>query len=235
MRESAVNYMTVSKIATRIQSLLASSPSSSSSSLLSNETNGTNDISEKLIRDILTYKLDMAKLKHIYTSCDEEIAAYQELFNDIENQIIGSQNEIKQLDDELNQQQQIRKHREECELLAIQINALPNLNKLEGSIKVINRNLIEVKDAILAIDGKIDQRSKQYDILMQAIADMQNKLNDDDDVLLDTIEEDDYADEDVRIGEDVEDSRIGREREIGIKQNHSTADCDNDVLIEEDV
>jgi chromosome segregation ATPase len=220
--------MTVSKIATRIQSLLASS-------LLSNETNGTNDISEKLIRDILTYKLDMAKLKHIYTSCDEEIAAYQELFNDIENQIIGSQNEIKQLDDELNQQQQIRKHREECELLAIQINALPNLNKLEGSIKVINRNLIEVKDAILAIDGKIDQRSKQYDILMQAIADMQNKLNDDDDVLLDTIEEDDYADEDVRIGEDVEDSRIGREREIGIKQKHSTDDCDNDVLIEEDV
>jgi chromosome segregation ATPase len=220
--------MTVSKIATRIQSLLASSPSS-------NETNGTNDISEKLIRDILTYKLDMAKLKHIYTSCDEEIAAYQELFNDIENQIIGSQNEIKQLDDELNQQQQIRKHREECELLAIQINALPNLNKLEGSIKVINGNLIEVKDAILAIDGKIDQRSKQYDILMQAIADMQNKLNDDDDVLLDTIEEDDYADEDVRIGEDVEDSRIGREREIGIKQKHSTADCDNDVLIEEDV
>ena len=177
----------------------------------------------------------MAKLKHIYRSCDEEIVAYQELFNNIEDQIIGSQNEIKQLDEELNQQQQIRKHREECETLAIQINTLPNLNKLDGSIKVINRNMTEVKDAIVAIDGKIDQRSKQYDILMQAIADMQNKLNDDEDILVDSIEEDDYVDEEVRIGEDVEDSRIGREREIEIKQKHSTTDCDDDVIIEEDV
>lgn len=211
--------MTVSRIATRIRSLLDLTTHTSSSPSLSNHEGGNTklDISEKLIRDVLTYKLDMAKLRHIHRSCDEEITAYQDLFNDIEEQISSSQHEIKQLEEELNQQQLIRKHREECEVLAIQVNTLPSVSKLDGSIQGINENLSEVREAVVIIDGKIDQRSKQYDIIMQAIADMQNKLKDDDDCL-DAIDEDDNGDDDARAGDDAEDSRIGREREIEIKK-----------------
>ena len=222
--------MTVSKIATRIRSLLdititdTSSSSSSSSSSSPTLSNDIIDISDKLIRDVSIYNLDMAKLKQIYTLCDNEITAYNDLFHDIETQIIDSQNDIIQLKEELYQQQLIRKHREECEALATDINILPNLKKLDGSIKDNNTNLNEVCDAIDAINGKIDQRSRQYDALMQAIADMQNKLNDDEDFVVDTIDDDDNADEDI----DGDDSR--REREIETK-NDVTIECEEDDMM----
>ena len=215
LRESAVNFMTISKIATRIQSLLDRSIFKTST-FLNTSTIIYNDlipeISDKLIRDILTYKLDMAKIKHIYSSCDEEITAYQELYIDIDNQIMRTQNEIKELESELNQQVLIRKHREEFEILAIELNTLPNIKKLVDSIKDLAMNLSEVREAIVTIDGKTNQRVKQYDILMQAITDMQCKLLEEEDVPIDNIDED-MEDEDG----DNFDSR-GREREKDIKK-----------------
>lgn len=238
LRESAVNYMTVSKIATRIQCLLDDNLIKSSSSTLLDTTtiieNDSNNeipgVSDKLTRDILTYKLDMAKIKHIYSSCDEEIIAYQELYNDIDNQIITTQNEIKELELELNQQVLIRKHREECETLAIQINTLPNIKKLDNAIQDLAINLSEVREAIVTIDGKIDQRLRQYDILSHAITDMQSKLLvEDEDIPIDTLVED--MEDDVPVGDNI-DSR-GREREIGIhKKNY---DDDESEFIDGDI
>jgi hypothetical protein len=84
-------------------------------------------------------------------------------------------------------------------------------------------NLSEVREATVTIDGKIDQRLKQYDILMQAIADMQSKLLGDGDIPIDNID-DDMEDEDVLAGDNI-DSR-SREREIDKKKKNYDDESD---------
>ena len=174
------------------------------------EKKSCNDALDDFLREILQYEIEASKAEN--TNFDSDKSNYQELENEIESQIELNQKAITSLTQELSEQQQIRKHKIECEAMAKKVNVYPCKQILSAEIENVNNAIKVVQDNLNKTESRISTRLKQFEQLMEVLTTLENPLEDEEsDHLLETIvAEEEEIIEDVDIEEVEHDRGRGR-------------------------
>jgi hypothetical protein len=249
LRESAFSISNIGKIATKVQHVFNSMKVKDETIIKDeNETkmnviadnNNVKDDKKKnedivvesavdlLIKEVLMYKLLMSKTGQVFNTSESEIEAYNLLEKDIEEQLLIAELDIKNLEEELKQEQQIRQHRIECDELAKDVGTLPTRIFLETQINSVNNHISNTKESLISIDNQIQTRSKQFDSLMAAISILEKNLDDDDSISPVPMDEDDD------IVDDDNEDRERRDEIEEVKEVKKVVDDDDDDDDEEE-
>lgn len=137
---------------------------------------------DSLIRDILLHQIETSKSSHIIKNCDIEIKEYQLQESEIDSNIEKTKINILNLTEELAQQQQIRRHKEECETKAKGVNALPSRLVMGKDIDNMNNAIKKTEDQTNLTESRIQMRMKQFHLLVNSIVDLQRTLKEDDEL-----------------------------------------------------
>jgi predicted nucleic acid-binding Zn-ribbon protein len=131
---------------------------------------------DSFIREVYMYRLDIGKTQHMLDSYSQEMESYHSLEKEIAEKINSTRTTIQQLETELDQERQIRAHREELEEKAKAVNQLPTRAHLKRKIDAVTENMQSLSEAAASVDARLAQRQRQFSSLLQCIADLQNKL-----------------------------------------------------------
>lgn len=135
---------------------------------------------DHLAREIMLYLFDASNAEKANYGSD--VAEYQTLEENIEKQINSNQKAILLLTEELSQQQKIRKHKEECEALAKAVNTYQSRRVLNAEIEKVNEYLRKLNDKLNSTENRISLRSKQFQLLLRSIYDLQAALHEDEEL-----------------------------------------------------
>ena len=72
-----------------------------------------------------------------------------------------------------------RKYKEEYESIARVVNTLPNRGDLKREVETEEQRMALVQGEMNEISGRMDTRSKQFDLLVRTIHDLQQTLKED--------------------------------------------------------
>lgn len=87
--------------------------------------------------------------------------------------------DIEQLKKDLVMERCSRKYREEYESLAKVVNTIPSRMSLEGEMKKETDEMQALQAELNATNSKMETRSKQFDLLLRTIHDLQQTLKED--------------------------------------------------------
>jgi hypothetical protein len=131
---------------------------------------------ENFQREIFLIGLDLERTVSSYRAMEEDITSYRTRETDFENEVQGTRNNIQKLEIELQQQQKIRKQREVLEEIAKTVNSRTSRTLLKRKIASVEEELKGITDSIALTDTRIQARAKQFGALLQCISDLQGKL-----------------------------------------------------------
>ena len=166
-RDSALSVSSVSKCASRMQQYLTA---------LQSGDDGVKQVKEALIRDITMYKIEMSQAMEATMMCDRELDESKAIEKVVEEDINRAELDISNLTKELNEQKSIRKHKEECELLARLVNTLPGKSAVGKDIAKAEDALSQLREQSQSAEYKVTMRTKQFQVLLQTIFDMKRNL-----------------------------------------------------------
>lgn len=168
MRESVLGFPSVTKIATKLKELKEKQDQTSS---------------DAFVRELHLYRLETNKTSKILAACDAEAVEYNNLESTLLKQIEGTEESIQQLVIELEQEKQLRKHREECDLLSRDVTKFASRSVLEKETKNIDEAIRSADQSITDMNDRIQQRISQFKALLQAIADLKGSLREEEEQL----------------------------------------------------
>jgi THO complex subunit 7 len=168
-RESVLYSSSVSKCATRLQQYLNSL----------NDGTMVQESRESLLREISLYRHEMSQVTLAVGMCERELVEFQALERDIEDEISTVQANISRLTQELAEQRSIRRHKEECEMIARLVNTLPARSLVTKEITRAEEAVAKLRDQTSVADSKVNMRTKQWQLLLQTVLDMQKNLAED--------------------------------------------------------
>src|SRR5690349_354994 len=113
-RESALYIPSVSKCASKVQVLLSTR----------RDDRHWQEARDSLSRELQLYKIEMTQVQETIQMHDRELLEFQNLERRIEADIASVEANILTLRRELHEQKKLRKHKEECEILARLVNTL---------------------------------------------------------------------------------------------------------------
>lgn len=230
-RDSALVTSSVSKCALRVQHFLAS--------LQSSETTDAEIATLKhgLVRELALYRIEMSQALEAAMMCDRELEESKAIEKSIEEDIKAAQIDISNLAKELSEQQSIRKHKEECELLARLVNTLPPRSTVMKDIVKAEDALAKLREQSNTAEHRVNMRTKQFQLLLQSIFDMKKNMEEDSEqqellAILETTaapEEDEPAalESDGEDNADDNGGRRGRNDDDAPAQKRSRTDTDN--------
>eukprot|EP01041_Mallomonas_annulata_P001809 gene1809-3507_t len=175
---------------------------------------------DALIRETLVYLCDVSKTECI--NYDNDMAAYKMMEDDIERRIQEAQISISQLSEELSQQQQIRKHKEECDAMAKIINEYPTSSTLQKQIDSVKHSLGGLNDQIEMMDSRIQMRSKQFQLVVHSITDLQKTLSEDEEFDRIQAQIESMAAEEEEVADDGEQDENEHDRDGGHEYDRDT-------------
>jgi hypothetical protein len=165
-RDSTLSVSSVSKCASRLQQYLAAVQAG-------REMQQTKDA---LIRDMCLYKIEISQVIEATLMCDRELEESKAIEKSVEEDISKAEMDINNLNKELAEQKSIRKHKEECELLARLVNTLPSKTVVGNDIKKALDALSPLRKQSESAEYRVNMRKKQFQVLQQTIFDMKRNL-----------------------------------------------------------
>jgi len=168
MRESVISLPSVTRIATKLRDLSEK------------QEQGTLDA---FVREVRLFQLEASKSIRVLKVCDSEMEEYSGLESALLKQIEDTEVSIQELETDLGQAKQIRKHRNTCELLAQDVAKFPSRASLEKQTKGVDDSIVQCEQAILDMNDRITQRVSQFKALLQAIADLKGSLKEEEEQL----------------------------------------------------
>lgn len=180
---------------------------------------------DSFVREVIQVKLEMTKMSKAVRASEIQIESFKKIESEIEDKILSTQGQIAALEIELEQEQLIRAHRETLEEKSVHVNALPTRSSLKRKIDAVDDDLKTVNEALQKSDNRIQQRHKQFVGMLLSMTELQSKLKEDDEIVLEP--DNDGVDEEV---EDYERERHGDSREERVVLESLT----NDDVVEGD-
>lgn len=167
-RETVIGGTSLSRCAARLQQLFHNRDKEQASAAL-----------EAVNRDFQLYQLEMGKTNQIYDMCGKEISEYEALGREIGERVQQVEDSISRLSVELQQQQRLRRHRQECEMLSKVVNTLPSVSAAQGAIDVVEEQIQRIQEQLAAKEACEQLRKKQFGLLMTSLYDLQKSLAED--------------------------------------------------------
>ena len=164
LKESSFVGSSVSKCAAKLQSLTNAKSVQDFTSF------------DSFVREVLQYKLDIAKVEHIHGSHDRQIEAYNATEQDINEKIKEIEGTIFELETQFKNAKSIRLHREQLEKKATGVNSLPSQNQLKRKLDQLDSNILDTEASLSAMNARIAVRYNQFGSLLKCINDLQSKL-----------------------------------------------------------
>ena len=126
---------------------------------------------DDLLREVKLYELEMNKQSQQHESClNIETKYYNELCNEINDNISSVEKELDELTVTLKNSKLIQKHRMLIEeYITTDIAILPSNNDIARNLHTIHNKMKSNEDSILSIDHKINTRKSQFQLLQQAL------------------------------------------------------------------
>ncbi len=151
----------ISKVANRIQNYLKllqveQDDHAASDSLLSAR--------EMLCRELQLYKLELDKALYMSGVATDQVDEYLDLGINIDIKVQETEKEIQDLAEELRQEQLLRKHKEECEVLAGCVNLVPSKPISLGDIEKMEEKISQVKEQVAAKERLERKRANQFEL-----------------------------------------------------------------------
>jgi hypothetical protein len=198
LRESTIGSISVSRCASRLQTLhLKRSASSSPHAHL-----------EAYQRDLQLYEVEMNKVARIVRVCDEELEEYASIEVDIHHRVDETEQRIRDLEQQLLQEKIIRKHKELIEACAMDVNQVASKQYFGREIRAVEDGIEGGQQSLQLAAQKIQTRSLQYDELMKSIAILSSALVDED---TKEMAVDQSFDAEAGLGDEDDDRRYERE------------------------
>jgi len=130
-----------------------------------------------LMKDLVSFDFNtIKKLDIIWTSNQNQLEAYKEEYLNKENEIEKTKKEIEKLKIELEEEKQIRKNKEEYEILGGVINSFPSRSETQKEIEQLHGEIESLLNEETSINTKIDLRTKQFQLLLFAIHQLEQTL-----------------------------------------------------------
>uniref|UniRef100_A0A7S4D7F4 THO complex subunit 7 homolog n=1 Tax=Heterosigma akashiwo TaxID=2829 RepID=A0A7S4D7F4_HETAK len=157
-----------------------------------NESSVIKGALDGVLKELNLYALEMQRGSLIGESHKEELEAYKSQEAKIEEDTIKIQNEIAGLKEELLQEKQVRRRREEYEALARRAAAHPCRAAGAAALAAAHAQVADLARESERLGDILDMRSKQFSTLMASVKDLQATFEEDKkDAKLDT--EDDQS------------------------------------------
>lgn len=142
------------------------------------------DLCSKQDLDSLLWELEQVEFEANKTdlvsfTSQRELEAYESLDAEIDASIAKVSQEIEQLKSEVQGEKLIRAYKEEYESIARVINELPSRSESAAAIAIEEKRASEAREAISAVDAKLDLRSKQFSLLLNTIQNLKATLDED--------------------------------------------------------
>jgi len=125
-----------------------------------------------------------SKTKLVQDMNKVEAKNYDQLYDDIKNQIKMAEEEIRQTKEELVKARIIRRNRMEYDAMAKVINKNPDRATQEKKIEDVQTDIEKLKAKEAALEDKLESRKKQFHVLIQSIHNLQALLNEDNEITL---------------------------------------------------
>ena len=173
---------------------------------------GSNAALESFFRELLLFKLDLEKSYMILEVKKKQNNEYEGLEKKIEEDIANAKSNVVRLEEQFQQEKQIRKHRLEAEALAKDVNTYPTRGILKRNIEALELTRKENNDSLATIEGEISKRKKMFASLNQIISDLQLTYQ------AEQVEEEEEEEEDEEERQDVRerDSQHAKESKIEV-------------------
>nr|CCA18157.1 conserved hypothetical protein [Albugo laibachii Nc14] len=144
-------------------------------------------------------ELEASKTKIFGQTCKKELQAYGDLHTTIDASIDRVSKEIIQLKCAVRKEKTLRMYKEEYETLAKLVNQYPSQKETLREVERKKARLVEAKQALQSVDRKLENRVKQFSLLLTTIQDLKCTL-------------DEEVDEVIEENQDVSSNESGTEK-----------------------
>ncbi|XP_054751402.2 THO complex subunit 7 homolog isoform X1 [Lytechinus pictus] len=122
----------------------------------------------------------MERTQMIHQMNIREMSNYEELYSTIERNIKDAHQQISACKTELQDAKRERKNRQEYDTLAKVIQKQPDRKETLNKLKELDKDLGELNSTKESLDQKLEDRKKQFHVLISAIHELQRILDTDD-------------------------------------------------------
>ncbi|KAF2078581.1 hypothetical protein CYY_000081 [Polysphondylium violaceum] len=137
-----------------------------------------------LIKDLSNFELGIQKATTISETSKEELQYYETLFKQKELEIENEKQEILKLKERLAYEKTQRQYKEQYLALYKLINEKPSIDQTEKEIEIAQKELNEISDQTLKTNNKLELRSKQFQLLLHTLGELEKNLDDDNQVIV---------------------------------------------------
>merc|ERR1712002_81876 len=141
---------------------------------------------EKLQSQLAAVEFNFAKANLVYGMNVKENDNYEELYTKIDDDLKNAVVKIEECKKELEKAKVIRKNRQEYDALAKIINQHPDRQATIDRIAALEKEHSELKNTKTQLERKLEQRRRQFHLLVTSIHQLQALLDEDDDADDDT-------------------------------------------------
>lgn len=126
-------------------------------------------LAKTFLQELTTFEIPLLKSKAVVDANLREKDHYNELKDEINNQILQVQAEIEDLKKELEASKIERKHKEECETIRKLIANQPPRSETEKAIAELEKEIAELEAEDMASSRLLDLRKKQFALLLHVV------------------------------------------------------------------
>lgn len=142
-------------------------------------TEESNTMYQKMSFMMSQIEFAMEKTYLIHEMNTKEMANYEQLYKEIEDEIEAAHTKIEDCKTELQESKQIRRHRQEYDALAKVIQKQPDRKQTTKKLEDLDRELGQQTKAKQILEQKLEVRRKQFHVLISAITELQRILTED--------------------------------------------------------
>eukprot|EP01132_Coremiostelium_polycephalum_P011879 gene11879-14530_t len=157
------------------------------------DTNNNNNINEpetslektqsayiSLVKELSNFELGIQKATIISDTNRDELTYYDSIYKQREIDIENVKKEITQLRERLAYEKVQRQYKEQYLALYKLINEKPTIEQTEREISQAQKELNEISEQTSRTNSKLDLRSKQFQLLLHTLSELEKNLEEDD-------------------------------------------------------
>ncbi|XP_057970062.1 THO complex subunit 7B-like [Malania oleifera] len=150
-------------------------------------------LSRAFLQEIATFELPLLKSKAVIDANLREKDNFNELEDEINQQILQAQADIDDLKKQLEESKIERQHKEECEAIRRLIAVQPPRSEMQKTITEMEKEIAALEAESTASSRTLELRKKQFSLLLHVVDELQNTIEEEQKNLADekrmTIEE----------------------------------------------
>ncbi|XP_067951898.1 THO complex subunit 7 homolog [Watersipora subatra] len=131
---------------------------------------------EKLISSLCNIEYQAEKTWLVQQMATREQERYDRLHDEIGEKVQAANSQIENCKEELIKAKQIRKNKQEYDAWAQKVMEHPNREETANKLEREHEKLKEMEQTRVELDQKLEQRKKQFAVLLTAIQDLQDEL-----------------------------------------------------------